>query len=120
MTDHKSSWVPGILAILLTVMAAAAALIPYFEIIPQENMTLLTQAQTTLWAGWLMMLGYYFGSTSNSKSKDETIGSLAKTAQAGAVMAAADIPKPTDGKVILEPGDEVKVAAVDPPTGEGK
>lgn len=107
--EFRQGWVPGALAILLTIMAAAAALTPYFILIPEKNLTLITQAQTTLWAGWLLMLGYYFGSTSSSKGKDDTIGTLAKTAQ----TAGAALPSVGPDSITIAPGDSATATATD-------
>lgn len=61
--NRKHDWVPGALAIGVTVMVALAALTPYVIQVPEKNLNLITQAQTTLWNGWLMILGYFFGTT---------------------------------------------------------
>lgn len=77
---HKEWSVAGTLAILVTAMVALAALAPYWIPIPEKNMNLITQGQTTLWAGWLLILGFYFGTTNSQGRKDATIQELAKTA----------------------------------------
>lgn len=60
--------VPGALAIGVTVMVALACLTPYVIKIPEANINLITQAQTTLWNGWLMILGYFFGTTNSQNA----------------------------------------------------
>ena len=57
-----------------------------------------------LWAGWLLMLGYYFGSTASSKGKDDTIQTQAKTAQiAGSALGSGE------ATTVLLPGDQATV-----------
>lgn len=69
--SRKRDMVPGALAIGVTVMVALACLTPYVIKIPEANLNLITQAQTTLWNGWLMILGYFFGTTNaNTKAVD--------------------------------------------------
>lgn len=83
MKDKAHEWaesVSGILALLVTVMVALAALTPYWLPIPEKNMNLITQGQTTLWNGWLLILGFYFGTASSQGKKDATIQTLANTA----------------------------------------
>ena len=58
--------IAGVLALLVTIMVALAALTPYVMTIPEKNLNLITQAQTTLWNGWLMILTYYFATTNTS------------------------------------------------------
>ena len=74
--------IAGILAIMVTVMVALAALTPYVMSIPEKNLNLITQAQTTLWNGWLMILTYYFATTNNNNKAAATIATQAKTIQA--------------------------------------
>lgn len=93
----------GILAFTMTLMVAAAALVPYFVLIPEKNMNLITQGQTTLWAGWLLMLGYYYGTSQNSSKKDSTIATLANTANT-AQAALAPLPELEDA-VTIAPGE---------------
>jgi len=66
---------------MTTVMVAVAALAPYLITIPQSNLNLITQAQTTLWNGWLVILGFYFSSSISSGKKDAAIQTLAQTAK---------------------------------------
>lgn len=79
--DYTEEWsTSGILAIMVTLMVAVAAIAPYWVGVPEKNMNLITQGQTTLWAGWLLILGYYFGTTNSQGRKDATIQTLATTA----------------------------------------
>lgn len=106
--DHD--WVPGALGIGITFLVALATITPYFYNIPKDNMNLITQAQTTLWNGWMVVLAYYYGSSKNQAKAAETIATQAKTAQeAGAALAAVATPNAED--VVLQPGDQVVVAA---------
>lgn len=66
VTDRKE-WIPGVLAIMITLMVAAAALLPYVWVIPDKNLTLITQAQTTLYSGWMFMLGFFYGQSNLPK-----------------------------------------------------
>lgn len=60
--------VPGVIALSVTVMVALAALTPYVVVLPEKNLNLITQEHTTLWNGWLVILGFYFGSTHSKNS----------------------------------------------------
>lgn len=107
-------WVPGALGIGITILVALATITPYFYNIPEKNMNLITQAQTTLWNGWMVVLAYYYGSSKNQAKAQDTMNMQAATANAaGAALAAVAAPP---GTVSLSPGDEVKVAAVDQPS----
>jgi asparagine N-glycosylation enzyme membrane subunit Stt3 len=104
---HVEPSIPGVLAVMVTVMVALAALTPYLVVIPSSNLTLITQAQTTLWNGWLLVLGFYFGNTMSQGKKDSTIQTLAQTAQAaGAALAPPPPPEPT---IPVAPGESVTV-----------
>lgn len=73
--------IAGVLAIMVTIMVALAALTPYVMTIPEKNLNLITQAQTTLWNGWLMILTYYFATTNTNNKAAATIEAQAKTIQ---------------------------------------
>jgi uncharacterized membrane protein len=73
--------VAAILAVMVTVMVALAALTPYVMSIPEKNLNLITQAQTTLWNGWLMILTYYYATTNANTKAAATIATQAKTIQ---------------------------------------
>lgn len=121
MTDKtqqppEDKWtVAGILALLVTGMVALAALAPYWVAIPEKNMNLITQGQTTLWAGWLLMLGYYFGTTQSQGRKDATIQTLAHTASKAQDALA---PLATDVKVETIPVAEGEKLIVEGKTDE--
>lgn len=104
--------IPGRLAYGVTILVALATLTPYVWIVPEKNMQLVIQAQTTLFSGWLMILAFYYKAR-NDAVKDQTIAAQAETAKtAGAALATAATAN-TPGAVSLQPGDSVKVAAVD-------
>lgn len=120
MSKETHDWVPGVLGIGITILVALATITPYFYNIPEKNMNLITQAQTTLWNGWMVVLAYYYGSSKNQAKAQDTLNLQAETArQAGAALVAAMPPVP--GEVKLAPGEQVKVEAgpaVDPPPPE--
>lgn len=105
---ERHEWVPGVLAIGITFLVALATITPYFYNIPEKNMNLITQAQTTLWNGWMVVLAYYYGSSKNQAKAQDTMKVQAETAKvAGAALAAANAPSgPT---IPVGPGDKVTV-----------
>lgn len=103
---------PFMIAVAVTMLVAIATGTPYFYPIPEKNIALITQAQTTLYNGWMIVLTWYFGS-SKSQTKDQDTMNL----QARAAMARIETPpSASPGSVELKPGDELEVRA----TGEGK
>lgn len=111
---ERHDWVPGVLGLGITVLVALATITPYFYKIPTENMNLITQAQTTLWNGWMVVLAYYYGSSKNQTKAADTIATQAHTARtAGAALAAAVSPPAPD--VTLQPGAHVVVEATEDP-----
>ena len=100
----------GRIALATTIMVALATLTPYVVKIPEPNLNLIIQAQTTIWNGWLVVLGYYFGSTHKTSSQVS-----AMTAQAEALSTTAKkIPTPPSEdteSVQLAAGEAVKVEA---------
>ena len=110
MNLDRQDQIPGILAWMITLLVALSIITPYFFEIPTENINLITQAQTTLWNGWMMALAYYYGSSKNQAKAAETIAAQAKTAQVTGAALAASLPG-VPGEVKLSPGDEVVVAA---------
>lgn len=119
VTREKHDWVPGVLGLAITALVALATATPYFYKIPTENMNLITQAQTTLWNGWMVVLAYYYGSSKNQAKAQETMNVQAETAkQAGAALAAL-APTPP-GEVKLPPGGSVEVTAPAADSGPGK
>lgn len=112
MVNPPNDPIPGRLAYGVTILVALATLTPYVWTVPEKNMQLVIQAQTTLFSGWLMILAFYYKSR-NDAVKDQTIAAQAETAKtAGAALATAATAN-TPGAVQLQPGDSVKVAAVD-------
>lgn len=102
--------VPGRLAIAMTVLVALAAITPYVREVPKENLQLVSNAQTNLFAGWLMMIAFYFKSR-NDAVKDQTIAAQAQTArEAGAALAAVATPA---NVIPVAAGDSVTVKADD-------
>lgn len=102
----------AVLAYLVTVLVALSMLTPYVWTIPKENINLITQGQTTLWNGWMLVLGYFFKTRINNPVDADTINSQAKTikeAQTTLNAATGAIP----GQVNLTPGDQVNVKATD-------
>jgi hypothetical protein len=100
----------AVLAYLVTILVALSMLTPYVWTIPKDNINLITQGQTTLWNGWMLVLGYFFKTRINNPVDAETISNQAKTikeAQTALGVAAGATP----GKVSLEPGDKVEVKA---------
>jgi hypothetical protein len=102
----------AILAYIVTIMVGLSVLTPYFYVIPEKNSNLITQGQTTLYAGWMLILAFYYKSRGNNPVDAETISVQARTikdAQTTLSAAAGVVP----GQVNLTPGDQVKVQAVD-------
>lgn len=105
----------AILAYIVTIMVGLSVLTPYFYTIPEKNSNLITQGQTTLYAGWMLILAFYYKSRVNNPVDADTINSQAKTIkEAQATLSAAT--GATPGQVNLEPGDQVKVKATEDAT----
>jgi hypothetical protein len=87
-------------------------LTPYVWTIPKDNINLITQGQTTLWNGWMLVLGYFFKTRINNPVDAETISNQAKTIKEAqtALGVAAGV---TPGSVSLAAGDKVEVKAED-------
>lgn len=114
--EEPKDKVPGMLALMTTVMVALATLTPYIIKLPETNLNLIVQAQTTLWNGWLLILGFYFGTTIQSNKQNATINTQATALG----QATRRIPRTQQGHVSgsedtdtvsLTPGDEVTVQA---------
>lgn len=123
MNPYQPDPVPGRLAIGITLMVALAVLTPYVWIVPKDNMQLVIQAQTNLFAGWLMVVAFYYKARGDAV-KDQTIAAQAETAKtAGAALAsqvsaaAPTIPvAPGAAPTIpVAPGDKVTVEGTTPP-----
>lgn len=100
----------GILAHCVTFLVAAATLTPYIWDIPERNMNLVTQAQTTLWNGWMLVLAYYFKARENNPTDAHTISTQAETIKKA--QDALSPPAKAD-TVEVRPGEEVRVEGVD-------
>lgn len=100
---------PFIIAVAVTLLVAIATATPYFYLIPEKNIALITQAQTTLYNGWMIVLTWYFGSSKNAAKAQDTMNLQAQTANR---IASSTIPSPeSPGQVDLKEGDTVKVTA---------
>jgi hypothetical protein len=96
----------------LTALFAFETIAPYFLSIPQSSLRLIDQQQTILQSVFMVLVGYLWRDAEGSRVKNETIATLAKTAQnAGAALAAPPTPD-----VTLQPGDTATVSAA--PTGD--
>lgn len=107
MRKEKHEWVPGALAVGITILVALATITPYFYNIPEKNMNLITQAQTTLWNGWMVVLAYYYGSNKNQTKAQDTMNTQAQLASDAL---SATMPR-SDATVSLEPGERATVEA---------
>lgn len=116
--EVREDWVPGTLALIITIMVALSTLTPYVVKLPESNLNLIVQAQTTLWNGWLLVLGFYFGTNvahnkqaqalaSQAQSQARTIDSQAK--------AMGNLVPGSDKTIDLPPGSSVTVEATDEP-----
>lgn len=112
-TIERRKWdTLAIMAYIVTIMVGLSVLTPYFYIIPEKNSNLITQGQTTLYAGWMLILAFYYKSRANNPLDAETINSQAKTIKEAQTTLSA-VAGTTPGQVNLEPGDQVKVKATD-------
>lgn len=98
--------VPGRLAIGITILVALAAITPYVRDVPQNNLQLVSNAQTNLFAGWLMMIAFYFKSRGDAV-KDSIIATQSDTAK---LVATASAPS---GEIVLKEGQQVTTTATD-------
>lgn len=77
--------IPSVLAIGITSMWASVGIYIVLHAMnliaanPNVNMTIILGMFTAITAAETMVLSFYFGSSSGSKSKDETIASIAKS-----------------------------------------
>jgi hypothetical protein len=111
LNDHCEWGVAGIMALLLTFIVGGVATAVLFVVIPKDNQTLVTQVTTALFGGWMLMLGYFYGTTQTQGRKDAALLSQAKTIEsAQSTLSAVSAPA---GTVTLAPGD-VATATVSP------
>lgn len=101
----------AILAYAVTIMVGLAVLTPYVILIPEKNVQLITQGQTTLYAGWMLILAFYYKSRVNNPLDAETISMQAKTIKDAQATLSATTGVAT-GDIKLKPGAEVNVEAV--------
>jgi hypothetical protein len=98
----------GMLAGAAITMMAAAMWLLFFRDVPPSNKELISAAIGGLLIKLTDVFGYYFNSSAGSQRKDETIGTLAQTAQ---VAQSALAPLSTAPDVTLQPGQTAVVAA---------
>lgn len=93
----------------LMLMLAFTTAAPYcFTIRSPELVRQIDQTQNTIQNLALILFGFLFGASVGNRTKDQTIDTLAKTAQvAGAALAPPNPP----ADVTLKPGDTATVAA---------
>lgn len=104
----------GIVAIptiLLVLLALTLYALVFVETKP-NNHDILLMVITFMTAKLSTIVDHYFGSSASAQRKEEIIGMQAKTMQAAQTTLSA-VTAPT-GEVKLQPGDEVKVEAVEP------
>lgn len=99
--------VPGRLAIGITILVALASITPYLHDVPQNNLQLISNAQTNLFAGWLMMIAFYFKSRGDAV-KDSIIATQSETAKIVANTSAVP-----PGDILLKDGQQVTTTATD-------
>lgn len=71
-----------ILALIVTVCLFGLLLVMAFHPAPPENHDLVNIMLTTVTAGWIAIVSYFYGSNQSSKSKDAAIATLAATTPA--------------------------------------
>lgn len=71
---------PAILAVLLTIGFFGVLSVMFFKGIPKDvaGSEAMTMMVGSLGTAWIMAMTYFFGSTSSSKTKDETIKALSQ------------------------------------------
>lgn len=71
-------WTPRVLAIFVTVGFFGLLTMLCFVKLPDPSRDLINIMLGALGGGWLSIIAYYFGSSSSSKVKDDTISKLSK------------------------------------------
>jgi len=70
----------GTIAVLVCLAFFASIGILMFHVVPADNKDLVTAMTATLGSGgFIAIVGYFFGSSASSKSKDDTINTLSKS-----------------------------------------
>ncbi len=78
-----------IVGVALVLMMGFTTVAPFFVAVPQASIRLIDQQQTILQSVFMVLVGYLWRDAEGSRMKNETINTLAKTAQAtGAALAA--------------------------------
>jgi hypothetical protein len=110
LTPFRKQWdIAAILAIVVTIFVGLAILTPYVWAIPEKNQNLITQGQSTLFNGWMLILAFFYKSRSTNPVDSETMATQAKTAK----QAIDALTPSTADSVKLDPGEQVKVQAKD-------
>jgi hypothetical protein len=93
MTDNRDviNWTGAVVGIGLIAIMAFVTWALVFVTVPTENQTSLVQLVGNLTGLIGIVVGFYFGSSSTAKKQQDTIDTLARTAQtAGATLAQPD------------------------------
>lgn len=96
-----TDWVGACVALFIMAMAAFTTFTVMWYPVPEENQQLIGQIQGALWLAVGGIINYFFGSSKSSRHKDDTIDTLANTAQ-------GMMPQDED-RVHLEPGEHITV-----------
>lgn len=78
MQVHTQSWLPAALAITLTCGFMGTGAVLIFRTFPTANTEVLMLMLGNLAAGFIQMLQFYYGTSVQSRSKDQTIENLSK------------------------------------------
>lgn len=81
--DSPRVWpisVPFVLMVLVTVLFGGMLCVLAFHTLPPENKDLFNVLLGSLSTAFITGIGYFWGSSSSSRAKDETITSIAKGA----------------------------------------
>lgn len=108
MIKRSDDTMRGILAALALMMVGAALGLLFFRQTPPSNKELIAAVIGAILIKLTDVYGYYFNSSAGSQRKDETIGTLAATAQVAQSALAPINPAPD---VTLQPGQTAVVAA---------
>lgn len=102
----------AILSVVIIVIVAAVLWGLFKKEIPLSNRDAVMLVLGALLLRLSDVYAFHFNSSSSSQKKDQTIKTLADTAQVATVAAVPHEP----GKIVLPPGGEVEVKAQDKPT----
>lgn len=73
--------VPFVLMVIVSTMFGAMLVVMAFHDVPAANKDMLNTLLGLLGAGFSGIVGYYFGSSSSSREKDQTISALSTPPQ---------------------------------------